>query len=47
MSDSGGSVDQWASKVAIDIGVKGQCLVLVLSLDDAALCSVDKLEEEY
>ena len=47
MSDSGGSVDQWASKVAVDIGVKGQRLVLVLSLDDAALGSANKLGEEY
>ncbi len=46
MSDSGGSVDQWASEVAINIGVKGQRFVLVLSLDDAALGSANKLVEK-
>ena len=43
MSQSGRSVDERSSQVAVHVGVQCQGLVLVLSLQDAGLGSVKKL----
>ena len=39
VSNGGGSINEGTSEVAINIGQEGQRLVLVFSLDDAALGS--------